>query len=153
MIPTKSDLLRLAQDPELRALMAALDHKTLAVWALNEAELAVKIFEEAQPGDTRPRAAIEAGWRWVHGEQCMWDARKFAFPCLAAARETNSEAATCAARACSHALAVVHVPTHAGAIPGYLYQAVKEWYGSEAAELALSHLHANLRRMVENESK
>ena len=153
MAGTKSDLLRLAQDPELRALMAALDHKTLAAWALTEAELALKIFEEAQPGDTRPRAAIEAGWRWVRGEQRMWDARKFAFPCLTAAREAESEVATFAVRACLHALVIAHAPTHAGAVPGYLYKAVKARHGSEAAELALSHLRAKLRKMVENENK
>ena len=148
---TRSDLLRLAYDPELRALMAALDHKTLATWALTEAELALKIFEEAQPTDNRPRAAIEAGWRWVRGEQRMWDARKFAFPCLAAAREAESDVATFAARACSHALAVAHVPTHAGAVPGYIYKAVKAKYGSEAAEQILSQLRTNLRKAVENE--
>ena len=150
MTGTKSDLMRLAQDPELRGLMVALDHKTLAAWALTEAELAIKIFEEAQPGDNRPRAAIEAGWRWVRGEQCMWDARKFAFPCLAAAREADSEAATFAARACSHALAVVHVPTHAGAVLGYLYKAVKARYSSETAAQILSNLRASLRRADEN---
>ena len=150
MTGTKSDLLRLAQDPELRPLMAALNHKALAVWALTEAEQALKIFEEAQPADNRPRAAIEAGWRWVRGEQRMWDARKFAFPCLAAAHEANSEAATCAARACSHALAVAHAPTHAGAVPGYLYKAVNARYGSEAAEQVLSNLRTSLRKAVEN---
>ena len=142
--------LRLAQDRELRGLMAALDHKSLAAWALTEAELALKIFEEVQPGDNRPHAAIEAGLRWVRGEQRMWDARKFVFPCLAAAREANSEAATYAARACSHALAVAHVPTHAGAVPGYLYKAVKARYGSETAEQVFNNLRASLRKAVEN---
>ncbi len=146
---TKSDLLRLAQDPELRAWMAALDHKTLATWALTEAELALQIFEEAEPGDKRPRAAIEAGWRWVRGEQRMWDARKFAWPCLAAARETSSEAATFAARACSHALAVAHAPSHAGAVPGYIYKAVKARCGSEVAEQNLSKLRADLKKVME----
>ena len=150
MTGTKSDLLRLAQDPELRAMMAALDHKTLAAWALTEVELALKIFEEAQPGDKRPRAAVEACWRWVRGEQGMWDARKFAFPCLAAAREADSEAATLAARACSHALAVAHAPTHAGAVPGYLYKAVKIRYGSEEAEQILIAMRASLRKAVED---
>ena len=147
---TKSDLLRLAQDTELRALMAILDHKTLAVWALTEVELALKIFEEAHPDDKRPRAAIDAGWRWVRGEQSMWDARKFAHPCLAAAREADSESATYAARACSHALAVAHVPSHAGAVPGYLYKAVKARYGTEKAEQVLSNLRTSLRKAVEN---
>jgi hypothetical protein len=130
--------------------MRALDHKILAIWALTEVELALQIFEEAQPGDMRPRAAIEAGWRWVRGELRMWDARKFAFPCLAAAREADSEAATLAARACSHALAVAHVPSHAGAVPGYLYKAVKARYGSETAEQVLSKLRASLRKAVED---
>ena len=150
MAASKSDLLRLSQDPELRALMAALDHKSLAAWALTEAGLALNIFEEAQASDARPRAAIEAGWRWVRGEQLMWEARKYAWPCLAAAREADSEAATLAARACSHALAVAHVPSHAGAVPGYLYKAVKSLYGSEEAEQMLSALRANLRKAVEN---
>ncbi len=149
---TKSDLLRLAQDTELRALMAALDHKSLTVWVLTEVELALKIFEEAQPGDQRPRAAVEAGWHWVRGEQGMWEARKFAHPCLAAAREADSEAATYAARACSHALAIAHVPSHAGAVPGYLYKAVKTRYGSETAEQVLSNLRINLRKAIENAS-
>ena len=150
---TKSDLLRLATDPELHALMTAMDHNTLAAWALTEAELALKIFEEAQPGDARPRAAIEAGWRWVRGEQRMWEARKYAWPCLAAAREADSEAATYAARACSHALAVAHVCSYAGALPGYLYKAVKARYGSEAAEQVLSNLRTSLKKAGENVGK
>ena len=150
MAATKSDLLRLAQDPELQACMAALDHKTLVAWALTEAELALTIFEEEKPGDSRPRDAISAGWRWVHGEQRMWDARKFAFPCLAAAREADSEAATFAARACSHALATAHARSHAGAVPGYLYKAIKARYGSEEAEKILSALRDNLRKAIED---
>jgi hypothetical protein len=150
MSGTPSDLLRLARDPELRALLASLDHKSLAIWALTEAELALRIFEETQPGDNRPRAAIGAGWRWVRGEQRMWEARKFAFPCLAAAREAESEAATFAARACSHALAVAHAPSHAGAVPGYLYKAVKARNGSQAAEQVLSELRARLRKAIDN---
>jgi hypothetical protein len=146
MAGTKSDLLRLARDPELMELMAAMEQRTLTTWALTEAELALQIFEEAEPADRRPRAAIEAGWRWVHGEQRMWDARKFAWPCLAAARETSSEAATYAARACSHALAIAHAPGHAGAVPGYLIKAVRARYGNEVAEQCLSRLRMSLKK-------
>jgi hypothetical protein len=150
MSGTPSDLLRLARDPELRVLLASLDHKSLAIWALTEAELALRIFEETQPGDNRPRAAIGAGWRWVRGEQRMWEAHKFAFPCLAAARETESDAATFAARACSHALAVAHASSHAGAVPGYLYKAIKARNGNQAAEQVLSELRARLRKANDN---
>jgi hypothetical protein len=86
----------------------------------------------------------------VRGEKRMWEARKFAFPCLAAAREAESEAATFAARACSHALAVAHAPSHAGAVPGYLYKAVKARNGSQAAEQVLSELRARLRKAIDN---
>ena len=51
-------------------------HRLLAGWALACAEHVLHLFEEQQPGDSRPRDAIEIGRAWIRGEVRMTDAHK-----------------------------------------------------------------------------
>src|ERR1700680_198963 len=54
------------------------DHQLLALWAALCAEHVLDLFESAQPGDSRPRQAIEHAQAWVRGEVTMMQARAVA---------------------------------------------------------------------------
>ncbi|HEV7145975.1 MAG TPA: hypothetical protein VGN48_03140, partial [Pedococcus sp.] len=51
------------------------DHRLLALWAALCAEHVLTLFESAQPGDLRPRQAIEHARAWASGEVTMMQAR------------------------------------------------------------------------------
>ena len=51
------------------------DHRLLALWAADCAQHVLHHFEQARPGDDRPRRAIELGRAWARGEVSWWDAR------------------------------------------------------------------------------
>ena len=102
------------QDQRVMELIPSTDQKLLARWALLCAYRVLPMFEDKYPSDHRPREALVACEAWLKGELKMWDARKFCYPALAAAREIEAtDLVGCAvARACSHALATVHVKRH-----------------------------------------
>lgn len=103
-----------AIDKPIEELVSKGDHKTLAIWATDCAERALPYFEEKYSEDNRPREAIAAGRAWVLGKLEMVEARKAAFAAHAAARDVKQDKKACsAARACGHAAATAHVPSHA----------------------------------------
>src|ERR671910_3385780 len=67
------------------------DHHLLAFWAADCAQHVLHLFEQARPGDDRPRRAIELARAWARGELTMTQARKAAFA-SAAAREVTGAA-------------------------------------------------------------
>ena len=101
-------------------------HRLFALKAANEAERVLKIFENENPRDKRPRRAIEAIRAWSKGKLKlgMRDVRKLSLDAHAAARKAKSDGARFAARAAGHAVAVWHVPTHAMAVPMYVAKAM-----------------------------
>jgi hypothetical protein len=101
-------------DNPIAELLSKLDHKTLAIWAIDCAEHVLPYLEGKYPKDNRPRKAIEAGRAWVRGEIAMSEARTVAFAAHAAARDANQDAARATARAAGHAAATAHVAGHAG---------------------------------------
>ncbi|WP_163797226.1 putative immunity protein [Mycolicibacterium sediminis] len=91
-------------------------HQALARWAAECAERALPIFENARPGDLRPRSAIDTLRAWIRGEVPMTSCRTAAFAAHAAAREAEragAPAAVAAARAAGQAAAVAHMAGHA----------------------------------------
>ena len=86
-------------------------HRLLADWALLCAEHVLHLFEEQQPGDSRPRDAIEVGRAWIRGELRMTDAHNAAFQANAAARGM-ADPAKFAALSAGQAVAVAHVAAH-----------------------------------------
>ena len=114
------------RDESIVELVSKIDHKTLAIWAVDCVERVLPYFEEKYPEDHRPRNAIEALQAWIHtGMFQMADIRKASLAAHAAAREVGEDsAARSAARAAGQAVATAHVPTHAigGAI--YALQAI-----------------------------
>src|SRR6185295_15035441 len=68
------------------------DHHLLALWAASCAEHVLELFEAAQPGDLRPRVAIEHARAWVRGEVTMMQARATGGHAMGAARNLRGTA-------------------------------------------------------------
>ena len=100
------------------------DHRLLAVWAADCAQHVLHFFEQARPGDDRPRQAIKLGRAWARGEITMTQARTAAFAAHAVAREAVG-AAKEAARAAGHAVAVAHMADHELGAAAYAIRAAR----------------------------
>ncbi|MFZ1287651.1 MAG: putative immunity protein [Candidatus Phosphoribacter sp.] len=100
------------------------DHHLLALWAASCAEHVLPLFESAQPGDLRPRHAIEAARAWSRGEMTMMDARAAGGHAMGAARPLTG-AARYAAYAAGQAGAVAHVAAHELGAAAYAIKAVR----------------------------
>lgn len=87
--------------------------RNLLRWAMDCAYHVLTFYEEEYPNDKRPRAAIEAGGKWLNNEITVSEARSLAFKAHAAAREAKIEQAKFVARSAGHTAATVHVKTHA----------------------------------------
>ena len=101
------------------------DHQRLAIWAADCAEHVLPIFEQARPGDDRPRRAIELGRAWARGEIPWAGARTAAGHANAAARDLRG-AARHAAYAAAQAAAVGHVAAHELGAAAYAIRAARE---------------------------
>jgi hypothetical protein len=100
------------------------DHRLLAVWAADCAEHVLHYFEAAQPGDDRPRRAIELAHAWVRGEIPMTQSRNAAGYANAAAKDLTGPARE-AAHAAGQAAAVAHVASHELGAAAYAIRAVR----------------------------
>jgi Imm-5 like putative immunity protein len=100
------------------------DHHLLAQWAADCAEHVLDLFESAQPGDPRPRRAIELGRAWARGEITMTEARTAAGHAMGAARDLRA-AARHAAYAAGQAAAVAHVAAHDLGAAAYAIKAAR----------------------------
>jgi hypothetical protein len=87
------------------------DHRLLAVWAADCAQHVLHHFEQARPGDDRPRRAIDMGRAWARGDITMTQARSAGGHANAAARDLSG-AARYAAFAAGQAGVVAHVAAH-----------------------------------------
>jgi len=100
------------------------DHRLLAEWAADCAEHVLHLFEQVQPGDERPRRAIEQARAWVRGEITMQQARTAAGKANAAARDLSG-AARHAAYAAGQAVNVAHVAAHELCAAAYAIKAAR----------------------------
>jgi hypothetical protein len=117
------------RDPRLVTLrrggtLTDANHRLLAVWAADCAEHVLPFFEAVQPGDERPRRAIELAHAWVRGEISMTPSRNAAGHAMAAAR-VLSGAAREAAFAAGQAAAVAHVAAHELGAAAYAIRAAR----------------------------
>ncbi|MGD9891940.1 MAG: putative immunity protein [Dehalococcoidia bacterium] len=99
-------------------------HQLLATWAAACAEHVLHCFEQAQPGDERPRHAIEQARAWARGEITMSQARTAAGHANAAARDLRG-AARHAAYAAAQAAVVAHVAAHELGAAAYAIKAAR----------------------------
>jgi hypothetical protein len=131
------------------------DHQLLAVWAADCAEHVLYLFEEARPGDDRPRRAIEEGRAWARGEIKWSQSREAAFAANAAAREVTG-AAKEAAHAAGQAGAVGHVAAHELGAAAYAIKAARaaapenerDEAGRRECEWQRAQLPAEIRELV-----
>jgi hypothetical protein len=100
------------------------DHRLLAVWAADCAQHVLHFFEQAQPGDDRPRHAIEQAYAWARGDITMTQARTAAGHAMGAARALRG-AAREAAYAAGQAAAVAHVAAHELGAAAYAIRAAR----------------------------
>jgi len=100
------------------------DHRFLAIWAADCAQHVLHLFEQARPGDDRPRRAIELGRAWARGEISWWDARAAGGHANAAARDLAG-AARLAAYAAGQAGCVGHVAAHELGAAAYAIRAAR----------------------------
>jgi immunity protein 5 of polymorphic toxin system len=101
-----------------------LDHRLLALWAATCAEHVLAHFEAVQPGDARPRQAIEHIRAWTRGEVTMMESRAAGGHAMGAARELRG-AARFAAYAAGQAACVAHVATHQLGASAYAIKAAR----------------------------
>jgi hypothetical protein len=99
------------------------DHRRLAVWAADCAQHVLHLFEQARPGDDRPRRAIDLARAWARDEVTWAEARTAAGHANAAARDLRG-AARHAAYAAGQAAAVGHVAAHELGAAAYAIRAV-----------------------------
>jgi hypothetical protein len=128
-------------------------HRLLADWALLCAGHVLHLFEDHQPGDSRPRDAISAGQAWIRGEMRMMDARQMAFLANAAARGMP-DPAKFAALSAGQAAAVPHVAAHDLGAAAYAIRAagacvpVGDGARAEEREWQRAQLPAAVRELV-----
>ncbi len=100
------------------------DHRLLALWAADCAQHVLHFFEQTQPGDERPRRAIELTRAWARGETKMLQSRAAGGHAMAAARELRG-AARYAAFAAGQAAVVAHVAAHELGAAAYAIKAAR----------------------------
>lgn len=100
------------------------DHRLLAVWAADCAQHVLHFFEQVQPGDDRPRRALEQAHAWVRGEITMTQSRAAGGHAMGAARALSG-AAREAAYAAGQAAAVAHVAAHELGAAAYAIRAAR----------------------------
>ncbi len=114
------------------------DHQLLALWAAACAEHVLYHFEQARPGDSRPRRAIELGRGWASGEITMTQARTAGGHANGAARDLRG-APRHAAYAAGQAACVAHVAAHELGAAAYAIKAARaaapEGEGASAGRL------------------
>lgn len=106
-----------ADSPYIVSLMRLIETQsktTIADWCIGYAEENIlPIYENAYPGDDRPRNALNAAKDWMDGKIKLPAVKMLILDTHAAAREAeDNPAAQAAARTVGQAAAVIHVPTH-----------------------------------------
>lgn len=161
-------MLGAADSPYIISLMRLIETQskaTIAKWCMDYAEeFILPIYENAYPGDLRPRGAIDAARDWFDGRKKLPEVKDIILnSCHRAARECeDNPAAQAAARACGQAAACFHTPTHSLGLAFYGAAAIAyfnagtgkahETYDKIAAE-ECAKMEAALKAIsVENES-
>ncbi|MET0843855.1 MAG: putative immunity protein [Mycetocola sp.] len=122
-------------------------HRLLAGWALDCAEHVLHLFEDDQPGDSRPRDALQIGRAWVRGEVPMRDAHRAAFPANAAGRGM-ADPVKFAALSAGQAVAVAHVAAHDLGAAAYAIRAAGAAVADDDAGHARAHEREWQRRQI-----
>jgi hypothetical protein len=85
------------------------DLREVTAFAANCAQVAVEIFEADQPGDSRPRDAIDAAWEFARGGKRGKLLRDTAWAALKASKDADTAAAREAAQAAMSAAGAAYL--------------------------------------------
>ncbi|MCC5036012.1 exonuclease SbcC [Streptomyces sp. WAC 00631] len=83
--------------------------RVVARYAVRHAEDVLPVFEQAVPGDPRPREAIDAAWEFINGANRTALQRVTSLDAHRAARSAPSEAARLAARSAGDAASAAYL--------------------------------------------
>ena len=83
--------------------------RVVARYVAESAQDVLPVFEEAVPGDTRPRAALDAAWEFVNGAKRSKLQRVTSLDAHRAAKEADTEAVRLAARAAGDAASAAYL--------------------------------------------
>jgi hypothetical protein len=83
--------------------------RVVARYVTESAQDVLPVFEEAVPGDPRPRAAIDAAWEFVNGARRTKLQRVTSLDAHRAAKEAGTETARLAARSAGDAAAAAYL--------------------------------------------
>ncbi|NED11867.1 putative immunity protein [Streptomyces sp. SID9124] len=83
--------------------------RVVARYAAEAAQGVLAVFEDAHPGDGRPRAAIDAAWEFVEGAPRTRLQRVASMDAHRAAKDAGTEAARLAAQAAGDAAAAAYL--------------------------------------------
>lgn len=114
---------------DLAMLFQGQDHRVMALWAFDLASESVAQLEENDPGERRPREALEAARDWAAGKVKMRFAQRRILDCHAAAKEMTRKEDIASCHAVGQACAVVHTAGHALGYPIYDLTALVYKYG------------------------
>lgn len=125
------------------------NHRAIVLWTLDGAKRYLSIYEAAFQSDPRPRELLEAGWFWAQGQMKTPEAKKWILEVHRIADALDDHPVEQAAlRALAHAVAAIHVETHALGMVFYgltalAYQAQPE--GIDA--FAQKEIQAEIKRL------
>ena len=122
-------------DTTFQEQLLKLGHKDTVKFVCDCAEHVIHYFNDVYPDDERPRYAISIGRKWILDKVKVDDARKAAFDCHNCARDVRIKSAISVARACGHAVATVHVKSHAIYAVNYALQAVSFIEGARDSDI------------------
>ncbi|MFC6063717.1 putative immunity protein [Streptomyces ochraceiscleroticus] len=83
--------------------------RVVARYVAETAQEVLPVFEDANPGDTRPRAAIDAAWEFINGAPRTKLQRVTSLDAHRAAKETATETARLAAQAAGDAASAAYL--------------------------------------------
>ncbi|GGV36887.1 putative immunity protein [Streptomyces spectabilis] len=83
--------------------------RVVARFAAESAQDVLPVYEDANPGDSRPRAALDAAWEFANGARRTKAQRVTSLDAHRAAKEAATEAACLAARAAGDAAAAAYL--------------------------------------------
>lgn len=117
-------------DPRIQELIKETEHKTLAIWAIDCFNRGRYLFNKEYQENEIIDKALDTLKLWINDEITMWEARKYCWVVLKAAREIEEKdkVACQILRACSHTLATCHVKTHSEGAAIYVISAIKIFY-------------------------
>lgn len=83
--------------------------RAVARYAAETAQEVLPVFEDAHPGDSRPRAALDAAWEFANGAKRTQLQRVTSLDAHRAAKEAATEASCLAARAAGDAASAAYL--------------------------------------------